>query len=96
MLSKNIIAFVTAFILSVSLSLFWLYQDMQQEINSPIDITSTQTLNVVSGMSLSSIARELVTQGWIKHPYYLILEAKWRDKAHLIKAGEYALEPGIS
>lgn len=96
LLSKNVIAFVLAFILSVTLSLIWLYKDMQREINEPITITSTQTLNVVSGMSLSSIARDMVVQGWIKHPYYLILEAKWRNKAHLVKAGEYALEPGIS
>lgn len=94
--SKNIIAFFLAFVISVGLSLLWMYKDMQHEINEPLMISSTQTLNIVSGMSLSSIARVLVENGWINHPYHLILEAKWRNKAHLIKAGEYALQPGIT
>jgi UPF0755 protein len=96
LLSKNLIAFATAFVLSILLSFFWLYKDMQRVINTPLNISSIQTLNVVSGMSLASLARQLVEQGWIGHPYYLILEAKWHKKAHLIKAGEYALEPGIT
>jgi UPF0755 protein len=93
---KNLIAFFSAFLLSVVLSLYWLYYDMQKEVNLPLDIQYTQRLNVSPGMSLSSIARILVREGWIKHPYYLILEAKWRDKARLIKAGEYAIEPGTT
>jgi UPF0755 protein len=93
---KNLIAFFSAFVLSVLASLYWLYQDMQKVINQPLQIQSTQRLNVTPGMSLSSIARTMVDAGWIKHPYYLIIEARWHDKAHLIKAGEYAIEPGIT
>ena len=93
---KNLIAFFSAFLISVVICLYWLYHDMQKEVNLPLQIESTQHLIVTPGMSLSSISRILVREGWIAHPYYLILEAKWQKKARLIKAGEYAIEPGTT
>jgi UPF0755 protein len=95
-ITKNLLVFFVAFIVSVILSLYWLYADMQEVINQPLSVQSTARLNISPGMSLSSIAQIMVNEAWINHPYYLILEAKWRNKAHLIKAGEYTIEPGIT
>jgi UPF0755 protein len=94
--SNNLIAFFGAFLVSTSMSIYWLYHDMQQVINQPINIQSIEQLNITPGMSLTSIAQIMVSEGWIKHPYYLILQARWQKKARLIKAGEYAIEPGFS
>jgi UPF0755 protein len=93
---RNLAAFIAAFLISVGISVFWLYTDMQKKLDIPMELQSTQRLNISQGMSLSSIANILVQEGWISHPYYLVLEARWQNKAHLIKAGEYALETGIT
>ncbi|MGK0298720.1 MAG: UPF0755 protein [Gammaproteobacteria bacterium] len=95
-ISNNLIAFFGAFLVSASLSIYWLYHDMQQVINQPLKIQSIEQLNITPGMSLTSIAQSMVSEGWIKHPYYLILQARWQKKARLIKAGEFAIEPGMT
>ena len=53
-------------------------------------------MTITPGMSFSSIASMLVQQGWVNHSYYLTLEARWNKKSRLVKAGEYAIEPGTT
>ena len=96
LMSRNLVAFFSAFVLSVVLCLYWLYTDMQKELNRPMDLSSTSHLIINHGMSLSSIASTLVQQGWIRNSYYLILHARWNNKSREIKAGEYAIEPGTT
>lgn len=96
MISRNLVAFITAFILSVLLCLYWLYIDMQKVLHSPMNIQSTAHLNIAPGMSLSSVTSLMVREGWISNPYYLNLEARRKNLAGSIKAGEYSLEPGIT
>ncbi len=95
-MSRNLIAFFSAFIVSAVLCLVWLKSDMQKELNRPMNVASTVYMTVNPGMSFSSIAAMLVQQGWINHSYYLTLEARWNKKSRLVKAGEYAIEPGTT
>ena len=93
---RLIIKYLVVFLFLVVMLFCWLYYDMQRAIDSPLHVESTQYLNVEPGMSLTRVAREIVSKGWISHPYYLILQARLYDKAHLIKAGEYEIEPGTT
>ena len=95
-MSRNLIAFFSAFIISAVLCFLWLKSDMQKELNRPMNISSTEYMTITPGMSFSSIAAVLVQQGWVNHSYYLTLEARWSKKSRLVKAGEYAVEPGIT
>lgn len=95
-MSRNLVAFVVALFVSAAVCFFWLKYDMEHELHQPMQLGDNARLNITPGMSFSSIASTLVQQGWIKHSYYLILEARWTKKSRLVKAGEYAIEPGTS
>ena len=95
-MSRNLKAFFSAFIVSASLCFYWLYTDMQAELNRPMNVDEPVRMTINQGMSFSSIASMLVQQGWINHSYYLTLDARWYKKARLIKAGEYEIAPGTT
>lgn len=96
LISRNLVAFFSAFVVSAVLCFWWVKADMQKELNRPMNVSSTVHMIVNPGMSFSSIAAILVQQGWINHSYYLTLEARWNKKSRLVKAGEYAIEPGTT
>jgi len=95
-MSRNLLVFALAFFLTAGLCIYWLYSDMQKTLDTPMNLAATAYLDIRPGMSLSGIARQITEDGWIEHPYYLILEARWSDKAGSVKAGEYAIEPGTT
>ena len=51
---------------------------------------------VAPGTPMKTIADDLYRRGIIDHPRYLVWLARWQGQADKIKAGEYALEPGIT
>jgi len=75
---------------------WWLYVDMQRQLHSPLLLKEDQVLVVEPGMSLRRIGRHLSESGWISHPYYFIYEARRRDVATRIHAGEYAVQKGMT
>lgn len=85
-----------ALLLTAFLGGWWLYRDMQQQLHSPMDLSATRTLTVEPGTSLRDIGRQLGERGWLAQPYYFVFEARRRDMATRIKAGEYAVEPGTT
>lgn len=54
------------------------------------------TLLVPPGHSIRQIARDLKSRGLQKNDWSLPLYARYTQQAHKIKAGEYALQPGIT
>lgn len=74
----------------------WLWQDMQQQLHAPMPIAKSTTLEINSGTSLRGLSRELVDRGWLAHPYYLLLHARYTGDGARIKAGEYAVTPGTT
>lgn len=53
-------------------------------------------LEIPRGMSLTTLANTLTAQGLLEHPYYFLMLAHWRGDAARLKAGEYALEAGLT
>ena len=51
---------------------------------------------VPRGATITRIARDLETAGLIESAWRLELQARWSGAASRIKAGEYALEPGLT
>jgi len=74
----------------------WLWQDMNRQLHSPLQLDTTSTLTVRPGTNLHALAQELVSRGWLEHPYYLRLYARRTGKGGRIQAGEYAIEPGTT
>lgn len=93
---RNLLVFFSAFIVSAVLSVYWLYTDMEKQLDQPINLRSDGYLDIPPGTGFSRIARILVEKGWISHPYFLLIEAKRSKQTHLVKAGEYSIKRGIS
>jgi len=66
------------------------------EVQKPGPLSEPATVVVPSGTSVAMIAAELERQGVIADSDFMMWLARWRDEAHLLKAGEYVFEPGIS
>jgi len=71
---------------------------MQQQLDSPINIETGTTFSytITPGMNLKIIGEDLVQQGILKHPYYLILEGRLQGSESRLKAGEYLLQSGTT
>jgi len=66
------------------------------EVQAPGPLSEPATLIVPSGTSVAMIAADLERQGVIADSDFMMWRARWRDEAHLLKAGEYVFEPGVS
>lgn len=55
-----------------------------------------QIVDVAEGTSFTALTMQLGTRGWVKYPRILRLYGRLSGKASAIKAGEYAVEPGMT
>lgn len=74
----------------------WLAMDFDDFRTTPL-VTGDDPvpLLVKPGSSFKSVAAELHERGVLEHPTYLVMLARWQDVDGKIKAGEYALRPGL-
>lgn len=73
------------------------YLDWMQFLQTPI-IPANQSINYVflPGSSVGDIARYLHRRGFLEHPIYFMLLARFSGFATHLKAGEYQFEPGTT
>ncbi len=86
-----VIGFSIALVLAAAGSAYawrWLHQ--------PIADTQAGTFEVVRGSSVSRIAADLQQAGWLQHPRVWTAWARYQQVSNRIKAGEYALTPGMT
>ncbi|MGE0113578.1 MAG: endolytic transglycosylase MltG [Steroidobacteraceae bacterium] len=65
-------------------------------LQQPVTTAPGGMFEVMRGASVSSIAKQLQQAGWVKHPQIWSLWARYQRLGNKIKAGEYALTPGLS
>jgi UPF0755 protein len=65
-------------------------------LHAPVPAVSVTIFEVTRGASVGSIARQLQQAGWLQHPRTWTLWARYQHLGSKIKAGEYALTPGLS
>ncbi len=77
---------------------WWFWHDMQLQLDSPLNIEAGTAISytIEPGMNLKIIGEDLVQQGILEHPYYLILEGRLQGSESRLKAGEYLLQPGTT
>jgi UPF0755 protein len=85
-----------AILLAVVLAAVWLVRDMQRQLHAPLAVSARTTLLVRPGTSLTAVSRQLAAKGWLSRSWYLSLAGRWQGVATQIKAGEYAVEPGMT
>jgi UPF0755 protein len=64
-------------------------------LHQPIEATAT-SIDITRGESVSAIAQQLQQAGWLTHPRIWSLWARYQHLSSKVKAGEYALTPGLS
>ena len=77
-------------------ALWWLYYDMQRQLQEPLPLADDSTLFIAPGEGLNTIAAGLVKKGWLEQPYYFIFETRRQGRARLLKAGEYEVTVGTT
>lgn len=77
---------------------WWFWHDMQVQLDLPIKIETTMPISytIKPGMNLKIIGEDLVRQGILEHPYYLMLEGRLQGSESKLKAGEYLLHSGTT
>lgn len=84
-------------ILLGSVGLGWLWMDLQQFMQRPLQLPEAGYILIVEpGSNLRRISARLAKDGVLSHPYYLRAWARWHRLGRTIKAGEYRLEPGLT
>ncbi|TCK18312.1 UPF0755 protein [Thiogranum longum] len=75
----------------------WLAMDFDSFRSTPL-ATGAEPISLVikPGSSLRTVAAELRERGVLERPLYLVMLARWQNVDGKIKAGEYALSPGIT
>ena len=68
----------------------------EREVTQPGPLQGEVTVLIPSGTSVTTIAGELELTGVAASADMVMWRARWRDEAHLLKAGEYVFEPGVS
>ncbi|MBB1076162.1 endolytic transglycosylase MltG [Rhodoferax sp. 4810] len=73
------------------------WRDYQQFLITPFIAADqpARVLNVPKGMNVRTLAQQLVSDQLMSHPHYFIALAYEHGKARSIKAGEYAIAPGM-
>jgi len=89
---------LAALVLIFGPALYLLYADYRTFITTPLGVPNDGlTLEVKPGMGIGAIARELQRQpGLLRSPIYLEAYARSSGLAPRLKAGEYALIPGMT
>jgi UPF0755 protein len=76
---------------------FWLYQHTRSWLYAPVaQLTSTTIYEVPRGAALITVLNELQQRGVIEHPRELSAWVRYMKPGFTLKAGEYALQPGMS
>lgn len=94
---KQALIVITLLIVTViCASAWWLWNDMQNVLNSPLPNRTAVEFTIEPGMSVQSISNRLMESGLIRQPYYLVFEARRTRKEEKLKAGEYVISPGTT
>lgn len=95
-LADTLYKLIAILILAGSFTAAWLLMDYQNFSTSALHLPDGATsYTIAPGSSLRQIAADLTQRGIIDKPYLFVLTAYLSGHPHSIKAGEYALQPGM-
>ena len=84
-------------LLGGSFAVAWFMMSLNSFSTTPLSLPEEGiTYQLVSGSSLSGVARDLERQGYLESALYLRIMARMDGLASQIKAGEYHLEKGLT
>lgn len=92
MLKKFLVAVLAALLLLVSAYVFF-----ERYLGSPLDFNDqTVEYTLKPGSNLSLVVNDLQKKGYLKYPKLLLLYSRLEKDGHVIQAGHYQFEPGLT
>ena len=65
-------------------------------LETPLPLDRPAIIAIPKGQPLSITARELAEKGYVKHPRFLVLYARFTGADQRVRAGEYEVQPGTT
>ncbi len=95
---KIITALLVLLFVAGGVTTYWVWSDMQTQLDFPIKIKANTPLiyTIKPRMSLQQIVQDLTQKEILNNPYYFTLEARLHSSASRLKAGEYRLDSKIT
>ncbi len=72
------------------------WQRINVYVDSPLPVDEPRTLMIERGQGFNQIVASLDAVALVQRPLFLRIYARVKGVAHQIKAGEYAIEPGLT
>ena len=92
---KIVISFFLTLLL-VALAAYSGWQLLQRYLDAPLALEAPETFLVEQGSSFRGVANELTARGLLDKPDWWAFYIRMQNAGHLLKAGEYQLEPGVT
>lgn len=84
-------------VLAASIAMAWLWMAYRDFVETPLAIPDSGVVyELKPGATVGSVGRDLAAMGFLSKPRWLSWYARWKNQAHLIKAGEYRLAAGLT
>jgi UPF0755 protein len=77
-------------------ALKWFHDREEQALLAPMGLTEAFEFTVAPGSSFSRVAEEMAQRGLVSSPRFFSWYARRAGKASAVKAGTYALQPGMT
>ncbi len=95
-LTDTLYKLLAILILAGSFATAWLLMDYQNYTASTVHLPDgVVSYSIAPGSSVRKVATDLAQRGIIEKPHLFVLMAYLSGHSHSIKAGEYALQPGM-
>lgn len=72
------------------------WKSLQSYLDTPLALQEPTLVLVESGSSFRKVGNELAARGLLQKPDWLAFFVRIKKVGHLLKAGEYQLEPGVT
>lgn len=83
-------------LICLGVSAYWLSAELDRALGGSLRLESQTNYLVEPGTNIARIARDLSGRRILDRPVYLVWHARMSGKSASIKAGEYALSPGMT
>ena len=83
-------------LICLGVSAYWLSVELDRALGGRLRLESQTNYLVEPGTNVARIARDLSGRRILERPVYLVWHARMSGKSASIKAGEYALSPGMT
>jgi len=84
-------------LLAASIATAWIWMSYREFVETPLALPDSGFVyELKAGTTVGGVGLDLAKKGFLSRPRWLSWYARWQNQAHLIKAGEYRLQAGLT